>query len=319
MITTEILIQFLNRNPALTVAGIEKEAGMTLRSLSQIINLKRDLTDKQRTKLLPILMKYGYSEAYNLKATTIAVANNKGGVGKTTTTAYLGEAFANRGLKVLLIDLDSQGNLSQIFNVTTEGGQVLDSLLDFNKSLHIVQITENLHLAPSDLELQRAEIALLSAPANQNRLQRALMPFLGTYDFILIDCPPSLSVLTLNALNAANSCIVAMQPEMNAVNGLNSLFKVIVETQVLSNPNLRVEGILFTIVEKNTVHAQLKEAVRENYNSVHVFTTEIKKGIEIKKAQAIKSPIYDFDKNSAAAKSYENLALEILNNMNNKR
>jgi chromosome partitioning protein len=94
--------------------------------------------------------------------------------------------------------------------------------------------------------------------------------------------------LTLNALNAANSCIVAMQPEMNAVNGLNSLFGVIYETQIFSNPTLHIEGILFTIVEKNTVHTSMKEAVRENYQSVNIFDTEIKKGIEIKKAQALK-------------------------------
>lgn len=319
MLTTELLIRFLNRNPALTITGIEKESGMPSRSLTQIISLKRELSDKQRIKLLPILMKYGYSETFNLKATTIAIANNKGGVGKTTTTAYLGEALSNRGLKVLLIDLDSQGNLSQIFNVTTAEGQVFNSLINFNEPLFIKEITENLHIAPSDLELQKAELSLLSAPANQQRLQRALVPFLDVYDFILIDCPPSLSVLTLNALNASNSVIVAMQPEMNAVNGLNSLFGVIMETQILSNPILRIEGILFTIVEKNTVHIGLKEAVRENYSSVNIFQTEIKKGIEIKKAQALKSLIFDFDKNSAAAKSYDQLAVELLNNLNHKK
>lgn len=319
MLTTDLLIRFLNRNPALTITGIEKEAGMAIRSLTQIISLKRELTDKQRSKLLPVLMKYGYNEAFNLKATVIAIANNKGGVGKTTTTAYLGEALSTRGLKVLLIDLDSQGNLSQIFNVTTENGQVFNSLVNYTIPLHIEEVTEHLHIAPSDLELQKAEQTLLSAPASQQRLQRALVPFLDVYDFILIDCPPSLSVLTLNALNAANSCIVAMQPEMNAVNGLNSLFGVIYETQIFSNPTLHIEGILFTIVEKNTVHTSMKEAVRENYQSVNIFDTEIKKGIEIKKAQALKAPIFDFDKNSAAAKSYDELALELLNNINSKR
>lgn len=312
MVTLQKLKRFLQYCPSLTIAGLEKESGLNKASIQKCIEQERTISEKFSTALFPILNKYGFSEPWGEKAHVIAVANNKGGVGKTTTTALLGEALSKRGLKVLLIDLDSQGNLSQIFDVKTDEGQVKDSLID-TKPLHTIAINENLSIVPSDLDLQKAESFLMSAPASERRLQRAIQPFIETFDYILIDCPPSLSFLTYNALNAANSVIVAMQPEMSAVNGLNSLFKVIKDIKDFSNPLLTIEGILFTIVEKNNIHTVLKEQVRKDYKHFNIFRTEIKKGVDIKNAQAMKLKMQDYNDSSPASISYQLLAEEILN------
>jgi chromosome partitioning protein len=305
--------KFLKMKSSLNVSGLEKEAGIKGRALSIALSEKKDLSEKNWHKLLPVLNGYGFGNLPN-KAKIISIVNNKGGVGKTTTTAVLGEAMARRGLKVLMVDMDSQGNLSQIFEVSTEHGQVADSMLDIDLLLNQVKVNENLYIVPSDLKLQKIESELLTAISNQHRLSAALnITLIENYDFVLIDCPPSLGLLTQNAINASHSCLVTVQPESSAVVGLDTIFKVINDIGKYSGRNVAVEGILFTMVEKNIVHEGFKKFVRTTYANVKVFNTEIKKNVDVSKAQAMKEQLFNFKSKSVVAIAYDELIDEILN------
>ena len=226
----------------------------------------------------------------------------------------LAAALAANQRKVLLIDLDSQGNLSYIYGIDAENGQVADTMLDIKKSLAIQPINEYLSIVPSNLKLQEVESLLLTAASNQNRLRAALSSstISQDYDFILIDCPPSLGLLTMNALNASNSCLITVHPEATAVVGLNSIFNVIEDVKLYGGNNLVVEGILFTMVEKNSVHDSYKEFVREEYSNFRIFESEIKKSVDVSKAQALAEQFYIYKGKSQVGVSYEEVAKEIL-------
>ena len=299
--------------PALNVSGIEKEADLKGQALHKALQSNSELSEKNLVKLAPVLINYGYNSLPS-KAKVISIVNNKGGVGKTTTTAILGEAFARLGLRVLLIDLDSQGNLSYIYGIDAENGQVADTMLDIKKSLAIQPINEYLSIVPSNLKLQEVESLLLTAASNQNRLRAALSSstISQDYDFILIDCPPSLGLLTKNALNASNSCLITVHPEATAVVGLNSIFSVIEDVKLYGGNNLVVEGILFTMVEKNSVHDSYKEFVREEYSNFRIFKSEIKKSVDVSKSQALAEQFYIYKGKSHVGVSYGEVAKEIL-------
>lgn len=305
--------KFFKMKPALNVSGIEKEAHIKGQALHKALQSNSELSEKNLAKLAPVLINYGYNSLPS-KAKVISIVNNKGGVGKTTTTAILGEAFARLGLRVLLIDLDSQGNLSYIYGIDAESGQVADTMLDIKKSLAIQPINEYLSIVPSNLKLQEVESLLLTAASNQNRLRAALSSstISQDYDFILIDCPPSLGLLTMNALNASNSCLITVHPEATAVVGLNSIFNVIEDVKLYGGNNLVVEGILFTMVEKNSVHDSYKEFVREEYSNFRIFESEIKKSVDVSKAQALAEQFYIYKGKSQVGVSYEEVAKEIL-------
>ncbi|PWK22402.1 chromosome partitioning protein [Arcicella aurantiaca] len=305
--------KFFKMKPALNVSGIEKEADIKGQALHKALQSNSELSEKNLAKLAPVLINYGYNSLPS-KAKVISIVNNKGGVGKTTTTAILGEAFARLGLRVLLIDLDSQGNLSHIFGIDAEVGQVADTMIDIKKTLAIQPINDYLSIVPSNLKLQEVESLLLTAASNQNRLRAALSAStIGQdYDFILIDCPPSLGLLTMNALNASNSCLITVHPEATAVVGLNSIFNVIEDVKLYGGNNLAVEGILFTMVEKNSVHDSYKEFVREEYSSFRIFESEIKKSVDVSKAQALAEQFYVYKGKSQVGIAYEDVAKEIL-------
>lgn len=311
MLTQEKVLNFLKHNPALTVSTLEKEAGIPKGTIAQTLAGTRNLSEKHLVALAPILAKYGYSDNLYEKARVISIINHKGGVGKTTTTSSLGEALARRGFKVLLVDLDPQGNLSQILGIDNPEVQVAQALLSYDVALPVVEISENLFLAPSDIELADAELQLILSVGGDLRLKNKLQPILERFDYVLIDCPPSLNKLTISAMNASNSCLITLLPEMSAVKGLNSLLQRVMEVKTNLNSDLMVDGIVFTMVKKNSVHDGIKENVK---NSVpfKVFKTEIKHLVDFQKSQVVQSPIAQFADTSEAAKNYRDFCEEFI-------
>ena len=312
MLTQELLLRFLRRRNAISIATLEREAGLPKDTVAKALKGERNLSEKHLKLLLPVVTSYGFSTSLYEKARVVSVINHKGGVGKTTTTGYLGEAIAKKGFKVLLIDLDPQGNLSQIFDVDIQGeSQVYHSLIKL-ENLSIYPIGENLSISPSDIELARAETELLNKVGGEQRLKILISRVSQDYDFILIDCPPSLNILTMSAMQASNSCLITLLPEMSALKGLNTLLERISEARQIFNPSLQVDGIMFTMVRKNTVHDGIKETVREIFPNIKVFKHEIKHLIAFQKAQIEQISIMAFGKDSEAAKCYEDFCNEYL-------
>ncbi len=312
MLTQELLLRFLRRRNAISIATLEREAGLPKDTVAKALKGERNLSDKHLKLLFPVVTSYGFSTSLYEKARVVSVINHKGGVGKTTTTGYLGEAIAKKGFKVLLIDLDPQGNLSQIFDVDIQAeSQVYHSLIKL-ENLSIYPIGENLSISPSDIELARAETELLNKVGGEQRLKILISRVSQDYDFILIDCPPSLNILTMSAMQASNSCLITLLPEMSALKGLNTLLERISEARQIFNPSLQVDGIIFTMVRKNTVHDGIKETVREIFPNINVFKNEIKHLIAFQKAQIEQISIMAFDKDSEAAKCYEDFCNEYL-------
>ncbi|MBK0326036.1 ParA family protein [Rhodobacteraceae bacterium F11138] len=251
----------------------------------------------------------------------LAVANQKGGVGKTTTSINLAAALAEVGQKVLVVDLDPQGNAS-----TGLGVEVLDreyttyELLVENIPLNdAIQRTsvQNLSIIPATVDLSSADIDLIS---NKNRsflLKKALrqpeMDRLG-YDFVLIDCPPSLSLLTVNAMVAADSVLVPLQSEFFALEGLSQLMLTLREVRQTANPDLRIEGIVLTMYDRrNNLSHQVEQDARENLGDL-VFRTLIPRNVRLSEAPSFAMPVLAYDSNSQGAQAYRDLALEILSN-----
>jgi chromosome partitioning protein len=312
MLSQELVLKFLRHNPALSVTSLEKEASLPKGTLLKTVNNERNLNEKHLNALLPVLTKYGYSPTLYQNARVISIINHKGGVGKTTTTGSLGEALAIRGFKVLMLDMDSQGNLSQILGIDSPEKQIVDALLN-GEELSIVSIAPNLDLAPSDIDLAKAEIELIVSIGGVLRLKNKLSPLLHLYDYILIDCPPSLNALTSSALIASKSCLITLQPEISAVKGLNTLLDRIYEIRTNLNPALEIDGIVFTMVKKNSVHDGVKEHVRQSMTNFRVFKTEIKHLVDFQKSQIEQITISKFAENSEAAKLYAEFSEEFSN------
>lgn len=312
MLSQELVLKFLRHNPALSVTSLEKEASLPKGTLLKTVNNERNLNEKHLNALLPVLTKYGYSPTLYQNARVISIINHKGGVGKTTTTGSLGEALAIRGFKVLMLDMDSQGNLSQILGIDSPEKQIVDALLN-GEELPIVSIAPNLDLAPSDIDLAKAEIELIVSIGGVLRLKNKLSPLLHLYDYILIDCPPSLNALTSSALIASKSCLITLQPEISAVKGLNTLLDRIFEIRTNLNPALEIDGIVFTMVKKNSVHDGVKEHVRQSMTNFRVFKTEIKHLVDFQKSQIEQITISKFAENSEAAKLYAEFSEEFSN------
>jgi chromosome partitioning protein len=321
-LTLEKIVSFFRHNPSLSVNGVNDEAGLPKRKLDLVFNSNgsRKLSEDDLAKLEPILRKYGYNEYLYQSARVISIVNHKGGVGKTTTTACLGETLVRKGFKVLLIDFDPQGNLSQILGIENPELQIADCLFT-DIPLPTVQILENLWLAPSDITLAEIEVDLLSKVGGDVRLKHKIEPLLEEYDYILIDCPPSLSKLTVSALNASNSTLIAMLPESSSLKGLNSLLNRISEVKTHTNRDLTLDGIVFTMVKKNTVHDGFKEALRANMGSdFRVFNTEIRHLIDFQKSQALQATLGTLNASSEAYKCYKDFCdeyveyLQVINN-----
>ncbi len=311
MISNELVKNFIRHNPALAISTIEKEAGIPRQTLTRAINENRKISDKYLNVLLPVLSKYGYSSTLYQSARIISIVNHKGGVGKTTTTASLGEALAKKGFKILLIDLDPQGNLSQILGIDAPEVQVADSLID-NVDFPVINIRPCLDLSPSDIELSNVEMRFHELTGGEFRLKNRISHLLEAYDYILIDCPPSLNKLTLSAMAASNSCLIPLLPEMSAVKGLNSIWGKIMEVRHDLNASLQIDGIVFTMVKRNTVHDGIKTHVKEQIKNINIFNSEIKHLIDFQKSQIAQNSIANFAQDSDAAKCYEDFCNEYI-------
>ena len=243
----------------------------------------------------------------------ISFANQKGGVAKTTTTLNLGVALSEQGLKVLLVDLDPQGNLtmSQGLNPDTIERSMFDVLV------HRLPIGEVVHhaeadLAVSSIDLAGAELALSSMIGRERALEKALAPVRDTYDYVLIDTPPSLGLLTINALVASNGAIVPVQCEYLSLRGLVQLENTLSMIRENLNPSVGIEGILPTMFDSRTLHSrEAVEILQENFGEL-VFDTKIRKTVRYAEAPVKGTSVLKYDPTGSAAQAYRDLAKEVL-------
>ena len=243
----------------------------------------------------------------------ISFANQKGGVAKTTTTLNLGVALSEQGLKVLLVDLDPQGNLtmSQGLNPDTIERSMFDVLVHRLPIEEVIHHTE-VDLAVSSIDLAGAELALSSMIGRERALEKALAPVKERYDYVLIDTPPSLGLLTINALVASNGVIVPVQCEYLSLRGLVQLENTLTMIRENLNPIVEIRGILPTMYDGRTLHSrEAVEMLRENFGDL-VFETRIRKTVRYAEAPVQGSSVLKYEPSGSAAEAYRELAKEVL-------
>jgi chromosome partitioning protein len=244
----------------------------------------------------------------------ISFANQKGGVAKTTTTLNLGVALAEQNLRVLLCDLDPQGNLtmSQGLNPDTIERSMFDVLvhrLPIQEVIHHIEVD----IAVSSIDLAGAELALSSMIGRERALEKAIAPVRDSYDYVLIDTPPSLGLLTINALVASNGVIVPVQCEYLSLRGLVQLENTLSMIRENLNPEVGIEGILPTMFDSRTLHSrEAVEILQENFGDL-VFDTKIKKTVRYAEAPVKGTSVLKYDPSGSAAQAYRDLAKEVLN------
>ena len=251
------------------------------------------------------------------KTRIIACANHKGGVGKTATVANLGSILSTRGYKVLVIDLDAQSNLTTSLVGEVEGDGIYESLCGATDHLPVIEVNENLHLVPASLSLAMADIGLGRAIARESLLKDALEPEKDKYDYILLDCPPSLGLITLNAFTACTDIIIPLVCEVLPFKGLTMINDFIKMVRTRLNKNAHVSGIIITKWEGSNLSRNIEEGLRKSVGD-SVFITKIRKNIRIAEAPVEKKSIVDYDPKSNGAKDYLTLADEFITRFENQ-
>lgn len=246
----------------------------------------------------------------------IALVNQKGGVGKSTTAVNLGAALAVLGKRILVVDSDPQGNTTTGFGIdkTQLRHDVYDVLLQ-EASIEDITVgteVEGLSLVPATINLAGAEIELVSALSRETRLRQALVRVAARYDFVFIDCPPSLGLLTINALTAAGECIIPVQAEYYALEGLSQLTSVVRRVREALNPSLHVSGVLVTMFDGRTRLAMEVLDELEKFFPQQMFKTQIPRNVRISEAPSFGKPVILFDVKSRGAQAYLALAREML-------
>lgn len=245
---------------------------------------------------------------------TIAITNQKGGVGKTTTAINLSACLAETGKRVLLLDLDPQGNSTSGLGGQAGANSVYEALMGRVPLSACVQksVAENLWIIPSDIRLAGAELELVDMDKREYRLKHLLRTVENDYEFIFVDCPPSLGLLTLNALTAAQRVLIPIQCEYYALEGVTSLMNTINRVKHTFNPGLDIEGVLLTMLDGRTnLSIQVVESVKKHFKS-RVFSTAIPRNVRLGEAPSHGVPIHMYDPRSLGADSYRRLAQEFL-------
>jgi chromosome partitioning protein len=245
----------------------------------------------------------------------IAIANQKGGVGKTTTSVSLAAALAELGRRVLLLDVDPQGNATSGFGIDKGRVEksVYDVLIEAENIQEAIQKTEfKVDVLPANIDLAGAEVELVTADNRENRLKKALSLVRDKYDYILMDCPPSLGFLTLNALTASDTLLMPVQCEFYALEGMTQLLDTMELVQGGLNPDLVIEGVLMTMYDGRTNLAlQVVNEVRDHFDKL-VFKTMIPRTVRLSEAPSYGQPITAYDPRSKGAEVYRDLAKEVV-------